>query len=71
MCKSRKGIEDKANVTFLCTLDKSIEFWQILIKEMGSTFVYAALLIFLTLSLEQQGVSKYFTCKKIFKALGN
>lgn len=53
MCKSRKGIEDKANVTFLCTLDKSIEFWQILIKEMGSTFVYAALLIFLTLSFEQ------------------
>lgn len=60
MCKRRKGAEDKANAAYLCTLDESAEFWQVL-PEVGSLFVHASLLTFfqfLTLSLEQQGVSK-------------
>lgn len=44
MYKRRKGTEDKANVTYLCTLDKSSEFWWVLLEKMGSMFVHASLL---------------------------
>lgn len=46
MYKRRKGTEDKANATYLHTLDKPAEFWQVLLEEIGSMFVQASLLSF-------------------------
>lgn len=74
MYNRRKGIEDKANATYLCTLNKPSEFWWVLLEKMGLTFVHVSLLksfSFLPCHLSSKVFQRVSQRKKINQGTGN